>query len=267
MSSLHLLVSLEVHQTHLVAHKHAFAWKMAPHPFAQRQLVASDGGHTFRSLAAGPLHALVADHVVHGRVIFPGAAYLELARAAASPGGAALRSVFFLQPLAVEPPEVIIECVVRCDGFEVRSGDSADALSASATTHCSGTLTAARASQRGDQAFAGRCGAPASVSSLYDGFDAGGLQYGPGYRTLLQAWGGGSGQASGAARLQPRSTHDGTLVHPADLDDALCAGLLAVADAGGGGDGTRLPFAVDDAQLDGARGALWAVGGTHSPQG
>jgi len=52
MSMLHLLASLEVHQTHLATHKHAFAWKMAPHPFAQRLLVASDGGHTFRSHAA-----------------------------------------------------------------------------------------------------------------------------------------------------------------------------------------------------------------------
>ena len=216
-----------------------------------------------RSSAAGPLHALVADHVVQGRVIFPGAAYLELARAAAAPDGAALRSVFFLQPLAVEPPEVIIDCVVRGDGFEVRSGDSADALSASATTHCSGTLAAARSSQPVDQAFAGRCGAPASVGALYDGFDAGGLQYGPGYRTLLQPWGGGSVQASASARLQPRSTHDGTLVHPADLDDALCVSALTAADVGGGGDGARLPFAVDDALLGGARGALWAVGCTR----
>ena len=71
--------------------RRAIPWYVAPHPFVQRQLVASDGAHTFRSPAAGPLHALVADHVVQGRVIFPGAAYLELARAAASPGGAALR--------------------------------------------------------------------------------------------------------------------------------------------------------------------------------
>ena len=102
------------------------------------------------------------------------------------------------------------------------------------------------------------------MSALYDGFDAGGLQYGPGYRTLLEAWCGG-GRAGVAARLQARSTHDGTLVHPADLDDALCASALAVGDAGGGSDGVRLPFAVDDALMVGARGALWAVGGTCFP--
>ena len=99
------------------------------------------------------------------------------------------------------------------------------------------------------------------MGALYDGFDAGGLQYGPGYRTLLQSWGGT--QASASARLRPRSTHDGTLVHPADLDDALCASALTAADLGDGGDGTQLPFAVDDAQLGGARGPLRAVGCTR----
>ena len=45
-------------------------------------------------------------------------------------------------------------------------------------------------------------------------------------------------------------------MHPADLDDAFCtSGAMAVR---GGGE-TQLPFAVDDAQLQGAPGELWAV--------
>ena len=43
---------------------------------------ATDATTTFRSPAAGAMHALVADHVVRARVVLPGAAYLELARAA-----------------------------------------------------------------------------------------------------------------------------------------------------------------------------------------
>ena len=46
-------------------------------------------------------------------------------------------------------------------------------------------------------------------------------------------------------------------MHPADLDDALCAGGV-MASSGGGGE-TRLPFAVDDALLQGAVGELRAV--------
>ena len=45
-------------------------------------------------------------------------------------------------------------------------------------------------------------------------------------------------------------------MHPADLDDALCTSAIIVT--GGGGE-TRLPFAVDSAMLEAARGKLWAV--------
>ena len=97
------------------------------------------------------------------------------------------------------------------------------------------------------------CPHAADVDSLYDGFHAVGLQYGPGYRTLLKAWGGGS---DALARLRARSTQEGTQVHPADLDDAFCtSGAMAVR----GDSETRLPFAVDDAQLQGAPDKLWAV--------
>ena len=57
------------------------------------------------------------------------------------------------------------------------------------------------------------------VKPLYDGFDAVGLPYGPGYRTLVQVWGGAS---TALARLPARCTHEGTPLPPADPDDALC---------------------------------------------
>jgi hypothetical protein len=93
----------------------------------------------------------------------------------------------------------------------------------------------------------------ADVVALFDGFNAVGLQYGPTYRTLVQAWGGTRGAS---ACLRPRSTQEGTQVHPADLDDALCT---AAASASEGGRYLRLPFAVDDALLQGAPGEMWAV--------
>ena len=70
----------------------------------------------------------------------------------------------------------------------------------------------------------------------------------------MQAWGGASDALS---RLRARSTYEGTQVHPADLDDALCTSGV-IASSGGDGE-TRLPFAVDDALLRGAPGELWAV--------
>ena len=84
----------------------------------------------------------------------------------------------------------------------------------------------------------------------------------PGYRTLVQAWGSAN---TASAKLCERVTNEGTQVHPADLDDALCTSG-AMASSGDDGE-TRLPFAVDDAHLQGALGKLWAVRlCTHSAQ-
>jgi hypothetical protein len=202
----------------------------------------------------GALRTLCADHIVQGRMLFPGTGYLELARAAAA-GGSAPHNVYFLQPLAIEAPGLLIECIVRDGRFEILSGDSDEALTESVPANCSGAYAAARRPQRIDQASAcSTCTRAALVGGLYDSFHTNSLQYGPGYRTLVQVW---SGTGKTAARLRVRSTQDGTLVHPADLDDALCAEAAMSKDVDGSG--TRLPFAVEDALLLGARGALWGV--------
>ena len=99
------------------------------------------------------------------------------------------------------------------------------------------------------------CAHAADVRAFYAGFEAVGLQYGPGYRTLASSWG---GALEALGRLHARQTHEGTAVHPADLDDALCVGALGVQ-GGEGEAGTRLPFAVDEARLQGTVGGLWAV--------
>ena len=230
----------------------AFPWDdMVPKPAATEVQKTSHGSAVHQSLAAGPLHTIVSHHVVHGRVIFPGAGYLEMARAALGPTG--LHGVYFLQPLALEAPGLLVECTVSDRRFEVRSGE-ADAIEAT-TVHCSGATGGGSACwQRVDHAALRPPAAAADVGALYDGFHAVDLQYGPGYRTLAQAWGAVS---HALARLRARSTHEGTQVHPADLDDALCTGGV-VASSGRHGE-TRLPFAVDDAALRGAAGSLWAV--------
>ena len=237
--------------------RRAFPWFDFPHPFAQRHLPSStDDAHLFRSPTAGALCALVANHVILGRVIFPGAGYLEVARAAASSAEAplALHGVYFLQPLATETPELHVECTVSGGRFEVRSG--VDDNFVDAPVNCSGALVALAQweviSLASARAHSGSRAADAEA--LYNAFASAGLQYGPGFRTLGQMFGGGN---DALARLRSRLTHEGTHVHPADLDDALCASVIT-ASSGGGGE-TRVPFAVDDALLQGAARKLWAV--------
>jgi 3-oxoacyl-(acyl-carrier-protein) synthase/acyl carrier protein len=224
-------------------------WCGPRHPFAYRnQPLSCNGDVIVRSPTVGLLHAVVADHIVQGRVIFPGAGYLEMARAT---GAMALHGIYFLQPLAIEGGSLFVECALSDGRFEVRSG--ANETIKSATVHCSGEVAGACGWWRIDHTPVRVCPHAADVALLYDGFDVVGLQYGPGYRTLLKAWGGGS---NALARLGARLTQEGTQVHPADLDDAFCT---SAAIAMGGGGETRLPFAVDDAQLQGALGKLWAV--------
>ena len=96
----------------------------------------------------------------------------------------------------------------------------------------------------------------ANASTLYAGFHGAGLQYGPHYRSLVQPWG---GQSAAEARLRARSTQEGAQVHPADLDDALCLSALIASGGASGGSQARLPFAIDDALLQGVSGEPWAV--------
>ena len=236
----------------LLYRRRAFLWRNPSHPFAQCDVLSSNSSVTFRSPSSGLLCALVANHVVLQRIIFPGAGYLEMARAASE--ATPLHGVCFLQPLAIEAPGLSIECTVVDGRFEVLSGGGTDAID-SATLHCSGaTGGGANVWQRVDHASLRLSCNPADVEALYAGFHMVGLQYGPGYRTLVRAW---ASANTASATLRSRSTNEGTQVHPADLDDALCTST-AMASSGADGE-TRLPFAVDDAQLQGAPGKLWAV--------
>jgi hypothetical protein len=128
------------------------------------------------------------------------------------------------------------------------------------TVHCSGATAGGSSWQRIDHTSLRAPSRASDVKALYDVFDTVGLQYGPGYRTLVQTWG---CAINALARLRTRSTHEDTQVHPADLDDALCtSGVMASSDGGGE---TRLPFAVDDSLLQGAPGEPWAVCALHGP--
>jgi hypothetical protein len=238
-------------------------WLEHAHPFARQCLETSHAGHFCSHLAGIALACLVADHVILGRVIFPGAGYLEIGKAIASHGGTTqenLAQIFFVQPLAVEVAGLHMECAMANSRLEVRSGT----LSGNAATlddtavHCVANITAQDDWQRIEQASAhsDMCTSVVGLDLLYNSFSSVGWQYGPCFRTLAQAWG---SSERATARLRARATHEGTAVHPADLDDGLC--MAAMASSGDGDGETRLPFAVDEARLQGGGGELWAVRG------
>ena len=93
------------------------------------------------------------------------------------------------------------------------------------------------------------------VKALYGKFDAVGLQYGPAFRMISQAWTG----ARTVGQFHRRLVW-GTEIHPADLDEALQ--LNAVSFFGSKRSQTQLPFAVGKALLRGtaatSTGRMWA---------
>eukprot|EP00966_Prymnesium_polylepis_P114476 2645439-Prymnesium_polylepis.1 len=155
------------------------------------------------------MQQIVADHVIQSRVMFPGAGHLELARSACSSLSLAtvLHGVFFLQPLVLEIPGLLVECIVTGSGskiaghFEVRSGTSSGLMDEPAV-HCSGdggqkplVTDGGEAARRclavGPGNARSRRGVRAvEVAALYKGFYTCGLQYGPEFRRIVHAWAG-----------------------------------------------------------------------------
>ena len=248
--------------------RRVFLWLENARPFAQTRLPPSSSrAGAYRSPCGGTLLALVADHVVLARVIFPAAGYLEMARAvlcaiSTPPTDVVSPSdVIFMQPLELDALDVQVECTVRSGGFEIRSGqaahDEAD-LDGEVTRHCMGEARAAGNALKTLDLPVRRahcCAHVVETLALYQGLDSVGLEYGPNFRRLGQAWSDGRRAVTahfrvGTARLAA------VMIDPADLDGSL---QLESIGSDQGNDGTQLPYAVDQALMHAGARNLWTV--------
>ncbi|WP_239118132.1 type I polyketide synthase, partial [Sphaerisporangium melleum] len=196
----------------------------------------------------------LADHVVNGVVVVPGAALVELAiRAGDELGCARLQELTLQAPLVVPSGGAVRvqlvagaadESGARSFSVHARAQDTAEW-----TQQAQGTLTVIGA----DESAAGGPGsapmfgdltqwppagaAPIAVDALYDGMTELGLEYGPLFQGLVRAWS-RDGQVFAEIEL-PEEAHGEAArfgVHPALLDAALHAsalgGLLPGTEAG-----------------------------------
>jgi acyl transferase domain-containing protein len=186
------------------------------------------------------------DHVVAGQPIFPGAAYLEMARAAGELSGfgriAAWLDVAWVRPLvfAGQPLEVHVGLYPRDRelDFEIFSSDAADERS----VHAQGTLRAAAAMPgRGElppvdlQAIRRRCPALSDATACYQMFAQAGFDYGPRFRTIRQLWlGEKEALASVALPEEAADTTGSVLLPPALVDGALQTTISLLRTAAGG---------------------------------
>ncbi|MEV7775552.1 SDR family NAD(P)-dependent oxidoreductase [Kitasatospora sp. NPDC086791] len=216
----------------------------------------------------------LADHVVHGRKVLPGAAYLELARAAVSasldavPERISLRNVVWARPLTVDgqPARVRTTLFAEEDGavaFEITGLPDGDRSAPVVHSQGLAVVGAAVPAEPLDvAALRAACGtATLDADQCYRAYAAMGLDYGPGHRGLagIEI---GDGQAV-ARLLLPEAVAaglDSFVLHPGLLDSALQSSLGLFGAPGADGPAPlHLPFALDELEILGpCTPAMWA---------
>ena len=170
-------------------------------------------------------HAWLADHAVHGTVLLPGTAFVELARRAAEQ-----TELDVVEELTLHAPLVLTERAVHVqvevgepaeNGRPVRVHSRREDTGEPWTLHASGLLTT------GDPATVERidwppAGTPVPVPELYDRIAGLGVDYGPAFQGVTAAWQQDDELfAEVTLPEEVRTGADRYGIHPALLDAAL----------------------------------------------
>ncbi|MFF2445393.1 beta-ketoacyl synthase N-terminal-like domain-containing protein, partial [Priestia megaterium] len=217
------------------------------------------------------------DHVVKGSKVLPGAAYLEMARAAlaasldARPGRTTLRNVVWARPVTVAERPVRVRTTLYAEesgevAFEISSVPGDDA-GADPMVHSQGVAVFTAETEDGDPvdvaALRAACvAARLDAEQCYRTYRSLGLEYGPAHRGV-EGIAIGDGQVLARLRLpaEAQRTLDGYILHPGLLDSALQAsiGLLGQDDSPADAGALHLPFALDELEILGrCSPRMWA---------
>ncbi len=248
---------------------HALGQAPAEHPLLGAALaLPDDRGWSFTGRLSAQTHRWLADHVVFGSALLPGTAFLELALHVCARLGCAAVGELTLHSALVLPPDGGVQLQVTVDpaddtgaralGIHSRvergNADIGGGEPGEWTCHARGVLAAAPGPGResdGDAAHWPPGDAkPLSLEGAYERLAARGLEYGPVFRGLRRAW--WRGRELHAEVELPEGERDRAepfVVHPALLDAALHAVVLAEDDAGGESHGNPLS-AVGDRRSD-----------------
>ncbi|KAB2576007.1 Phthiocerol synthesis polyketide synthase type I PpsA [Lasiodiplodia theobromae] len=241
-----------------------FPYRKTQHPLLKNRKDHSDGRVTFTVSIRHSLASLLKQHVVHGRVVIPGALHMELAASAARQVHSSSAGCIVLEDVTFSAP-----CVLSAE--DMQGDDSGKILPSLFCTVCPSDRTISIAFGQGspetlspnveaqyvilDNNSAPRTGSVGggmnnrtspsdehqAAAEVYRHFELKGLQYGPHFRTL---------QSISGSRSQAHARHSlalvghGMFAHPCLLDGILqtSAGLfldtLASTPA-------RMPFNVE----------------------
>ncbi|GGR92650.1 type I polyketide synthase [Streptomyces eurythermus] len=229
----------------------------AGHPLLAAAVELPDGGLVLTGRIALSTHPWLADHVVPGGLLLPGAAFVELVVAAGDRAGAPR-----VEDLAVTSPLVLSEhgvAVVRVTvsaadaagrrdvAVDSRTGGGSSTVEDAWTRNASGVLGRASAtpSEAPDAPGAAAAAWPPhgaveiDATDVYGRLAEHGYAYGPAFRGLRRLWQAGE-EICAEVELPVRRTDDPFVVHPALLDAALHPWLPGAVRQDGPG---VLPFA------------------------
>ncbi|AJH24551.1 polyketide synthase [Bacillus velezensis] len=214
-----------------------------------------------------------ADHIVNGKPVLPGAAALEMARAAVTlaaeglPGGKAgvrLKQIVWLRPVTALSEGVTLHVKLQPEengdiAFEAYAEGEEPLVFFQGKAVLEETE---RAPVLDVEAVQARCGGRRmSKAECYEAFDSLGITYGPSHQALDAVYA-GSGEVLAKLTLPPsaREEKEPFILHPSMLDAALQASIGLVHSDGSASGRPFLPFALQDMQVFSAcRETMWAV--------
>jgi acyl transferase domain-containing protein/NAD(P)-dependent dehydrogenase (short-subunit alcohol dehydrogenase family)/acyl carrier protein len=229
------------------------------HPVLGAMIESPQGEITFTGRLSTQSHPWLAENAVFGAVLFPGAAFIELAlRAAAEVGCEAIEELTLRTPLAlVGDGAVQLQASVSGpDGegkrelqIHSRSQGGAEGEDAKWVLNAEGVLSPdAAESPEPLVAWPPPAAEPIEVDSLYERLTDAGLEYGPAFQGLTCAWRDG-GKIYAEVSLAAAQAQEATryAIHPALLDAALHG--VGLAGDKNGSEGPMLPFSFSGVAL------------------
>ncbi len=200
-----------------------FRAKPAAHPLLGRAV--RSGLAVWENTLDTHLVPFLADHVVGSEVVLPGAAYLEMALAAAmeayGPGPVEIENVELRHPMVfAQGKGRVVRFVLSPDGgdFSVESREIMQPTGM--VQHVSGRIVPRVRKTLVPASLPPLPGAEQDVAALYAKAVESGLHFGPAFRPMRQVWRGGD-TAIARLALEPKAVFPGAVLHPSLIDGAF----------------------------------------------
>nr|MDP9360664.1 SDR family NAD(P)-dependent oxidoreductase [Acidobacteriota bacterium] len=232
------------------ANRAAFG-RAAEHPLLGRRVPSSADIVQYESRISTTAPEFLADHLVYHKPVVPGAAYVEMALAAATELANSERvsvdveDVAFHQALTLAPQELrTVQLRARDGSFELSSLEPKSGewmLHASGRTSCTSSANEPRMENLA--ALKARCPDAVDIDQFYDAIRSRGIEYGPTFRAVEKLWTNGS-EAIGEIGLPGNvDANDHYLLHPVLFDASLQ--VLGACFPRDESDGVYLPVGID----------------------